>query len=94
MIGRGVPFCTDDSLRTVYTSGIMEAYHGVTRKVINQFLGHRISFAACVAALDAALAKLIPRLKGKDIPALRALMLANNATVMTEMERRGPQRLD
>jgi len=58
--------------------------------VIERFLDHRLSFPDCIAALDAALAGLIPRLTGKQLAPLRVLLLANNETVMKEMERRGP----
>ena len=45
-------------------------------------------FAECIAALDAALAGLIPTLTGEQIARLRTVMLANNEIVMKEMERR------
>ncbi len=72
----------------------MDTYKRDTRKLINQFLGHRISFPACIASLDACLAKLIPELPREQLPTLRGLLLANNETVMKEMERRGPVRTD
>jgi hypothetical protein len=40
------------------------------------------------AALDAALAGLIPTLTGEQLDHLRAVMLANNGIVMKEVERR------
>jgi hypothetical protein len=67
----------------------MEAYERETRVVIERFLRHELSFPDCIAALDAALADLIPRLTGEQLVPLRALMLANNDIVMKEMERRG-----
>jgi hypothetical protein len=67
----------------------MGRYKRETREVIKRFLGHKLSFPDCIAALDAALARLIPNLTGDEIAPLRALMLANNETVMKEMERRG-----
>lgn len=69
--------------------GPMGRYKRETREVIKRFLGHKLSFPDCIAALDAALARLIPNLTGDEIAPLRALMLANNETVMKEMERRG-----
>ena len=42
----------------------------------------------CIAALDAALADLIPRLDKEGLEELRALVLFNNETVMEEMEKR------
>jgi hypothetical protein len=68
----------------------MEVYERETRAVIARFLRREISFPECIAALDAALAELIPKLTGEQLTPLRALMLANNDTVMKEMERRGP----
>jgi len=70
----------------------METYEHETRAVIERFLRHELSFPECIAALDAALAELIPRLAGEQLGPLRALMLANNEIVMKEMERRGPPR--
>jgi len=67
----------------------MEGYERQTKEVISRFLGHRLSFPECIAALDAALASLVPRLRDVQLPALRALMMANNEVVMKEMERRG-----
>jgi CRP/FNR family cyclic AMP-dependent transcriptional regulator len=72
----------------------MEVYKSETREVIRRFLGHRLTFQDCMAALDAALADLTPRLTGDEIPDLRALMLENNDLVMKEMERRGPPPFD
>ncbi len=69
---------------------VMEEYERRTREVIELFLNHGISFAECIAALDAALAAFIPSLKGEEIKRLRIVMLANNEIVMKEMERRGP----
>jgi hypothetical protein len=73
----------------------MEAYESQTREVVNHFLHYGLSFPDCISALDAALADLVPRLSDGQLPALRAVMLANNARVMSEMERRGiPEALD
>jgi len=62
--------------------------------VIKRFLGHRLTFPACVAALDAAFADLIPRLTNEQFAPLRVLILENNNMVMKEMERRGPPPFD
>jgi len=70
----------------------MEVYKSETREVLDRFLGHRLTFPACIAALDAALAGLLPRLRPDELPALRELMLANNDVVMKEMERRGQRK--
>jgi hypothetical protein len=68
----------------------METYERRTQDVIELFLSRRLSFPDCIAALDAALAILIPTLKGEQIARLRIVMLANNEIVMKEMQKRGP----
>ena len=70
----------------------MEVYKSETKEVLSRFLGRRLSFPDCIAALDAALAGLLPRLRPEELPVLRELMLANNAIVMKEMERRGQRK--
>jgi len=67
----------------------VEVYKRETRKIINRFLDRRLSFPDCIAALEAALADVIPRMKDTQVPEMRALMLSNNDIVMKEMERRG-----
>ena len=67
----------------------MKVYKAETSRVLARFFRRQLSFPNCIAALDAALARLIPRLQPEDLDALRALMLANNEKVMKEMERRG-----
>jgi hypothetical protein len=66
----------------------MEAYEHKTRDIIESFLSHRITFPQCTAALNAALTALIPTLEGKQLPRLRAVLVANNETVMQAMKRR------
>jgi hypothetical protein len=66
----------------------VEVYKRETREVIKRFLERKISFPECICALDAALAALILLLDPSDLAPLRASMLANNETVMQEMERR------
>lgn len=70
----------------------MEVYKSETREVLSRFLSRRITFPGCIAALDAALAGLLPRLRPEELPALRELMLANNEVVMEEMQRRGQRK--
>jgi CRP/FNR family cyclic AMP-dependent transcriptional regulator len=72
----------------------MEVYKKETRQVIKRFLDRKLGFHECIAALDAALADLTPRLSGQQIAPLHALILENNAIVTKEMERRGPQPFD
>ena len=71
----------------------MEVYERETTEIINLFLRHRLDFPSCIAALDAALARFIPRLTGEQITRLRIVMLANNEIVMKELEKRGPESL-
>jgi hypothetical protein len=56
---------------------------------VSRFLRHQLSFPNCISELDAALARFIRRLNPEDLDALRAQMLANNETVMKEMEGHG-----
>ena len=69
----------------------MDVYKRETREIMRRFLLRQMSFPRCVAAMDAALATLIPSLRSKDLPELRAFMLANNAKIMAEMERRAAE---
>lgn len=79
-------------------SNHMEVYRAKTREILNRFLGRRLGFDNCIAALDAALAGLIRRPQtaasmvnrsgSLDSAEIRAVMLANNDVVMTEMGRR------
>jgi CRP/FNR family cyclic AMP-dependent transcriptional regulator len=77
-----------------YTSRSMEVYKRETRAAIRRFLERRLSFPDCIAALNAALSDLTPRLSGEQIAPLRALMAENNDIVMKEMEKRGPLPFD
>jgi hypothetical protein len=66
----------------------MDAYKRATKRVVNSFLRREISFPECIHALDAALAKSIPRLKPEELSELRAWMFTNNGIVMKEMQLR------
>jgi len=66
----------------------VEVYRQETREIVRRFRSHQLSFPNCIAALDAALAGLLPRLRPEQLDGVRAEMLANNATVMEEMARR------
>jgi hypothetical protein len=85
---RKIRISCDSSLG--YTYPPMEVYEREAAEVIRRFLARRISFPQCLAALDAALAGLIPHLTSEQLPRLRVVMLANNEIVMKEIERRGP----
>ena len=69
----------------------MEVYERETDEVVKLFLARKLSFAACIAALDSALEDFIPKLKAEDATRLRIVMLANNEIVMKELEKRGPK---
>ena len=74
------------------TSAAGIRYKRETTTLVRRFKGGHITFPACIAALDAALAEVILTLDKNQLPALRELMMANTAEVMKEMERRGPQK--
>jgi hypothetical protein len=67
----------------------MQVFSNETREIIWRFMRHRLTFPQCIEMLDATLADVEPRLTAAEMPALRALVLANNELVMLEMERRG-----
>jgi hypothetical protein len=70
----------------------MEVYKRETTELVKRFLRNRLTFPQCIAALDAALSDLIlsAQFKEEDLPELRSIIMANNETVMKELERRGP----
>jgi hypothetical protein len=94
-LGR-IPGCT--SVVSGYTSAGMKVYKAETREIVRRFLARKVSFPNCIAALDAALAALIrrpltaaqmtQRSGSPDMSEIRAVMLANNETIMDEMTRR------
>ena len=74
---------------TLDSTNFPEHFRAQTEEILRRFRGRQISFPDCIAALDAALAELVPRLDGGQIEPLRAIVLTNNDTVMDEMARRG-----
>jgi hypothetical protein len=70
----------------------MEVYRKQTRKIIERFLVRKIAFPECISALNHALARRIQTLLPEELLNLRAVMLANNETVMKEMEKREKRR--
>jgi predicted Zn-ribbon and HTH transcriptional regulator len=66
----------------------VEVYKRETREIIRRFRIHNLNFPSCIAALDAALAGLLPRIQPHQLDEVRAVMLANNDQVMEEMARR------
>jgi hypothetical protein len=67
----------------------LEVYKRETREATRRFLLRQLSFPNCIAALDAALAGLLPRLRPEQLDEVRAMILANNATAMEEIAKRG-----
>ena len=70
----------------------MEVYKSETKEVLSRFLAHKLSFAECIAALDAALAGFVSTVRANQLGELRALMLTNVDIVMKEMHQREVQR--
>jgi hypothetical protein len=66
----------------------IEAYERETRDIIRRLLSGGIGLPECVAALDAALANLVPDLNPEQLPRIQALLRANSQAVMEEMEQR------
>ena len=66
----------------------MEVYKKETEEIVRRFMKRQLNFPDCVAALDAALARLLPKLKPAQHDEVRAVMLTNNDKVMDEMARR------
>jgi hypothetical protein len=63
-------------------------YRKESQKIVKSFLKREIGFTECIAALNHALAGRIPTLPPDELLKLRAVMLANNETVMKEMGKR------
>ena len=70
----------------------MKIYKRETKKILDCFLLHELTFHECLDILDEALDRLLSRGPREGFPTLCALMLANNAVVKKEMERRGQPR--
>ena len=66
----------------------MKVYLRETEEIMGGFFKRKITFPECIAALDVALANLMPKLEPYEILGLRAVMLANNELVMDEMTTR------
>ena len=70
----------------------MDVYRKQTQKILKRFLDREIAFPECIASLDHALAGRNQTLLPEELLNLRAVMLANNETVMKEMAKREKQR--
>ena len=57
---------------------VMQVYKNETQIAVTHFLGNRFNFAECIAALDAALAGLLPTLKREQLSEVQEVMLANH----------------
>jgi hypothetical protein len=83
---------TKHQIQKLCSEQLEDIAQGETQEVVRRFLCRQLTFPECIAALDAALAGFIPLMLPEELPALRAVMLANNETVMKEMERLGRHR--
>ena len=70
----------------------MEVYKRETEEIINRFLERRIGYHECVAALNAALAGLIPKMTPEELETVKLQMAANHVIVTDEMARRRRKR--
>jgi len=67
----------------------MELYRQETKSVIPRFLDGNLTHAECVAALDAALAGVIPNLAPEELPEVRRVLLLSHNILIEELKRRG-----
>lgn len=70
----------------------IEVYRSQSERVIRRFLRYRLTAPDCLAALDANLNRLAPKVGPEDLEALQSVKVAGKRTVTTEMERRGRRR--
>ena len=70
----------------------MEVYKAETVEVFRRYRARLISRHACIIGLDAAVAGLVPRIRPDELPALKALLTANNKALMEEATLRIPTR--
>ena len=66
----------------------MEVYKAETAAILKRYRAGQTTHKGCIAALNAAVAKLVPRLKAEQVESLRALYKANNEAVAREVKRR------
>ncbi len=66
----------------------MEIYKNDAREILERFLNFQLSSPDCIAALDAALARFIPRLRCEELDALKAQLIENHEIMGKELERR------
>jgi hypothetical protein len=72
-----------------YTPSEVDAYRRETKSLVTRFVKNQLPFESCIYSLDAALLRLISRMRPKQLNELRSVMLGNNELVMEEMARRG-----
>jgi len=70
----------------------MDVYKGETEEIIRRFRSGTLNYPDCLAALDAALAGVVPYLAPDQTDRFRAITAAANETVMREMALRKPAR--
>jgi hypothetical protein len=71
----------------------LERYKSKSQKIVHQFLRREITFPQCVTALADALVMAKMKIEPAELIVLSDAMLANNARLMTEMEKRESRRI-
>jgi hypothetical protein len=66
----------------------IDAFRADTGFVVDQFLTSKITLPDCLNALADAFTKVKLKLERSELPALTGVVMANNARVMTEAEKR------
>ena len=64
-----------------------------TGATVDQFLARKITLPDCLTKLADALTKVKPKLERSEFPAFTDIVIANNAKVMREAEKRERNRL-
>ena len=66
----------------------MEAYKAETAEILRRFMDNRISHPQCLAALDAALSDLVPRMNPSDLRTVQGWIKNDSGVIVKEMRRR------
>lgn len=64
----------------------MEVYKAETKEILRRYLEEQITYPASVAALDAALAGVLPRMRPENLEEVQSIVRANNE-VLGELKR-------
>ena len=71
----------------------MDSFKSDTGATVDQFHARKITLPDCLTALADALTKVKPKLKKSEVPAFTDIVIANNARVMREAEKRERNRM-